>query len=943
MSMQRIRNILLDGRLRVIGGLTILVLFVMILWPRPQAGKPAGTGTLIYWRAGGMTEDYRDAIERFEQAQPSLEVVVGNAAIRNATDDPQRFLTGVAGGVPPDVIYFDRYAVAEWASRGAFDPLDEYLAADRKELQQAEQQVQEARKQNDPARVQELSASLAKLQEEQVDPRDFYEATWNEAHYDRDHNGKPELYGVPAGADNRALYYNEAALEQAGFIDPTGHARPPRTWEEILTKIVEGSDASVSPDTEEVQNDRLTSPGSDFVKAGVKQKDHVCVRVGKKIRVAQVLEVLSPHELRIRVKGPMPRRDGNEALYFKIFKGDGYLVKLTRWDQDGVLWRIGLAPVSYRAGNSWLYMFGWQNGGQFMSPDGRTCTLNDPKIVEALEWLTDCYDALGGYTAVSALEASYQGSWLDPFLTNRVVMRIDGNYFLTTIAQYSKQMAFAVAPAPMPQTELDKGREPISWLGGWVYAIPSTARNKQAAWKFIKWMVSRDAFLLQENARRDIAMSQGQLFVPQLSPRKSVNAEYYKAFVNGSPPLPPRYCRAYDVFLQLLPQSYYRPVTPVGQLLWNEHRRATEKALSHDASPQQALDRGTQVVQEQLDRVLSPTQGTAVRWGPILAGYAAVLVLAACGVAIYAHRRSHTRGYFRRQWYGGWAAATPWMLGFVIFVGGPMVFSLIMSFTHYDVINPARWAGLANYREMFSDPLFYKSLYNTAFMAIGVPLGIFVGLCLALLLDAKVRGLSTYRTLFYLPAIVPAVAASILWLWVFHPTGGLMNTMLSVTGLDHYAKSWGLDVPLKWLQQENLAKPALIIMGLWSAGAGMLIWLAGLKSIPEELYEAAAIDGAGPLRRFRHVTLPMLTPYIFFNLIMGTIGVFQVFTQAYVMTEGGPNDATLFYAYNLFNQAFRYLRMGYASSLAWVLFAIIMVLTLIQIRTSKRWVHYEAP
>ncbi len=586
-------------------------------------------------------------------------------------------------------------------------------------------------------------------------------------------------------------------------------------------------------------------------------------------------------------------------------------------------------------------MFGWQNGGQFMSPDGRTCTLNDPRIVRALEWLTDCYDALGGYDAVSAMESSYQGGWLDPFLNGRVAMRIDGNYFLVTIGQYNRQMEFGVAPAPMPQAELDKGRQPISWLGGWVYAIPSSAHNKQAAWKFLKWMVSRDAFLLQENMRRDIAVSQGQLFVPQLSSRKSVDIEYYKQYVVGDPPLPVRFASAYDVFLDLIPYSYYRPVTPVGQLLWNEHRRATERALSHDASPQEALDRGTRVVQAQLDRVLAPPPGSPVRWTVILVAYALALVLAAAGMVLYAFRRSRTRGYFRRQWYAGWAAAAPWMAGFVVFVGGPMLFSLIMSFTHYDVINRATWAGVSNYKELGTDPLFYKSLCNTAFMALGVPLGIVVGLALAMFLDAAVRGLSVYRTLFYLPAVVPAVAASILWLWVFHPTSGLLNSLMAVTGLNDHLRDWGFDVPLKWLQQESLAKPALILMGLWSAGASMLIWLAGLKSIPEELYEAAAIDGAGRLRRFGHVTLPMLTPYIFFNLIMGTIGVFQVFTQAYVMTEGGPNDSTLFYAYNLFNQAFRYLRMGYASALAWVLFAIIMILTLIQIRTSRRWVHYE--
>ena len=940
--MQQIRNILVDERFRVVGGLAALALFVLILWPRPQAGRPARTTTLAYWQAGNMGDIARDAIEQFERMHSDIEVIVGNAAIRNPTDDPQRFLTGVAGGVPPDVIYFDRYAVAEWASRGAFEPLDEYLAADRRELEQMQQWLEQARMGNDAARVQDLSTRLAQLQKYLIDPRDFYEATWDEAQYDPDHQGKPKLYGIPAGADNRALYYNEAALKQAGFVDEAGRAVPPRTWEQVLTKIAEATDGRVAPHPQEERNDVLTCRSIDFAALGVKEQDHVSMRFGARIRLAQVLEVLSPHELKIRCKGALPSGSGSAVFPFKVFKGDGYLVKLSRWDREGLLWRIGLAPVSYRAGNSWLYMFGWQNGGQFMSPDGRTCTLNDPKIVEALEWLTDCYDALGGYSAVSAMESSYQGGWLDPFLTGRVAMRIDGNYFLITVAQYNRQMEFGVAPAPMPQAELAKGRQPISWLGGWVYAIPSTARNKDAAWKFIKWMVSRDAFLLQENMRRDIAASQGQIFVPQLSPRKSVNAEYYKEYVTGRPPLPQRYAQAYDVFLDLLPRSYYRPVTPVGQLLWNEHRRATERALSHNATPREALDRGTRVVQAQLDEVFAPPPGPPVRWGPILLAYAAALVLGAGGLAVYAYRCGRAKGYFRRQWYAGWAAASPWMLGFVIFTGGPMLFSLIMSFTQYDVINPAHWAGGANYKELAKDPLFYKSLGNTAFMAMGVPLGIVVGLALALLLDAGVRGLSVYRTLFYLPAIVPAVAASILWLWVFHPTGGLINAVLAVTGWDRTLAGWGFDVPLKWLQQESLAKPALILMGLWGAGAGMLIWLAGLKSIPEELYEAAAIDGAGPLRRFLYVTLPMLTPYIFFNLIMGTIGVFQAFTQAYIMTEGGPNDATLFYAYNLFNQAFRYLRMGYASALAWVLFAIIMALTLIQLKTSKRWVHYEA-
>lgn len=912
----------------------MLILLLIVLWPRPEAERPAYKTPLVFWRAGGLDPTYRDAVEQFERANPDLEVVIGNAAIRNATDDPQRFLTGVAGGVPPDVIYFDRYALAEWASRGAFEPLDKYLAKDQQDLQTAEQKLQQARQAEDARRSEQLAAQVEQMRKEMIDPDDYYPAAWNEARYGKI-GGQVHQYGIPAGADNRAIYYNERALVQEGFVDENGLARPPRTWEEILTKRVEGADGEVKEMT------TLASQTVDFQRAGVKTDDHISMRLGGVTRLATVKEVVSPHELKIRQISEIPWQD-RSGIRFKVFDGNGYLIKLSRWDSNGTIWRIGMAPVSWKAGNSWLYMYAWQNGGEFMSPDGRTCTMDEPQVVQALQWLTDCYDALGGYAAVAATESSYQGDWLDPFLNDRLAMRVDGNWFLTLIARYRKGMEFGVAPAPMPAAELAKGRLPISWLGGWSYAIPSDARHKQAAWRFIKWMASVQANMLQENQRRDITASQGQLFVPQLDARYSVNREYYRAYVEENPQLPMRYVHAYDVFVSLLPRSLYRPVTPVGQLLWNEHRRATERALSHDASPYEALKRGTRVVQAQLDRVLAPPPGRAVPWGWIIAIYAAGLMLTAGGVVLYAYRYSGTKGYFRRQWYGGWAAVSPWMVGFVVFVGGPMLFSLIMSFTQYDVINQAHWSGLSNYHEVVKDPLFYKSLYNTAFMALGVPLGIVVGLSLAILLDSGVRGLSGYRTLFYLPAIVPAVAASILWLWVFHPTGGLVNSMLNATGVNAWLSSNGYDVPIKWLQSETMAKPALILMGLWGAGASMLIWLAGLKDVPEELYEAAAIDGAGALRRFRYVTLPMLTPYIFFNLIIGTIGVFQVFTQAYIMTEGGPNDATMFYAYNLFNQAFRYLRMGYASALAWVLFAIIMVLTLIQIRASKRWVHYEA-
>ncbi|MBN2446683.1 MAG: sugar ABC transporter permease, partial [Phycisphaerae bacterium] len=224
-----------------------------------------------------------------------------------------------------------------------------------------------------------------------------------------------------------------------------------------------------------------------------------------------------------------------------------------------------------------------------------------------------------------------------------------------------------------------------------------------------------------------------------------------------------------------------------------------------------------------------------------------------------------------------------------------------------------------------------KSLGNTLYMVISVPLAIVIGLAIALLLNTKVRGLHVYRTIFYLPAIVPAVASFLLWMWLFDTHRGLINLGLMAVGVGD---------PPSWLQDAAWAKPALIIMGLWGVGASMVIWLAGLKDIPESMYEAASIDGANRVQQFRSITLPLLTPYIFFNLVMGLIAVFQIFEAAFVMTGGGPADSTLFYAYKLFNEAFRYLNMGVASAMAWLLFILVLAITLLQFWLSKKWVHY---
>ncbi len=294
-----------------------------------------------------------------------------------------------------------------------------------------------------------------------------------------------------------------------------------------------------------------------------------------------------------------------------------------------------------------------------------------------------------------------------------------------------------------------------------------------------------------------------------------------------------------------------------------------------------------------------------------------------------------------RQTAQGYLFIAPWLVGFILLTAGPMLVSLYISGTSWTMLSPPVWLGSENYARLLgSDELFGTSLLNTLFyVVLAVPLGIVVALLLALLLHQPLRGQSFFRTVFFLPSIVNLVAVSLLWMWIFNPEFGLLNVGL---------RAIGLEGPL-WFQSERWAKPALVLMSLWGVGGTMIVFLAALQGIPPELYEAAELDGAGPFRRFLHITLPMISPALFFTVIIGIIGAFQVFTQAYVMTgsaqpgsEGGPNNTTLFVVLYLYKKAFQEFSMGYAAAIAWVLFFMILLVTLIQMRISRSWVYYEA-
>jgi multiple sugar transport system permease protein len=286
----------------------------------------------------------------------------------------------------------------------------------------------------------------------------------------------------------------------------------------------------------------------------------------------------------------------------------------------------------------------------------------------------------------------------------------------------------------------------------------------------------------------------------------------------------------------------------------------------------------------------------------------------------------------KRGILAGYLFIAPVILGYLIWVAGPMIMAIWLSLTEWDMLRPATFVGLSNYQLMIHDDLFWKSLAVTFyFTLVSVPLSLVLSFAVAMLVNVNVRGITLFRMLFYLPSIVPLVVSAVLWLWIFNSELGLLNAVLHWFGIPK----------VLWFQDSNWAMPALIIMSQWSIGGSMIIFLAGLQGIPQHLYEAAEIDGANYWQRFWNVTIPMMSPVIFFNLVIGLIGALQTFVPGYLMTRGGPQNSTLFYGLYIFWSAFRDFKMGYAAALSWVLFAIVLLLSLFVFRYLGRLVYYE--
>lgn len=286
----------------------------------------------------------------------------------------------------------------------------------------------------------------------------------------------------------------------------------------------------------------------------------------------------------------------------------------------------------------------------------------------------------------------------------------------------------------------------------------------------------------------------------------------------------------------------------------------------------------------------------------------------------------------RKEALTGWLFASPWVIGFSAFLLYPLCASIYYSLCDYSVLRPPIFIGLENYQNLFADGLFWTALKNTALYAIlTFPATLVVSIALALLLNTKVKGMALYRTIFFIPSLVPVVSSAVLWMWLFNNEYGLINQILGTVGIEGP----------NWMGSTFWSKPALVVMAVWGVGNAVVIYLAGLQDVPVQLYEAADLDGAQPWRKTWHITLPMLSPVILFNGIMGIIGTLQVFVQPYVMfPDGAPARSTYMYTMYLYDNAFRFHKMGYASAMGWILFVLIFVLTMLALRFTEKRVHY---
>jgi multiple sugar transport system permease protein len=580
--------------------------------------------------------------------------------------------------------------------------------------------------------------------------------------------------------------------------------------------------------------------------------------------------------------------------------------------------RIGQLEGCYGADfvtwESMLRLFCWSNGARITHDGFQTFDFTDPKVVAALERLRGWFfeESRALRSAKTQLETGE-----DPFLSGRIGLA--GPYGRWKVPVYRLIEDFNWDFAPLPHAE---GLDPVNGIFTVAWAMSADCEHPQAAWKLIRYLCGPEGQRL---------ISEQGLAIPSM-----ISVAQSRAFTN--PQIRPYNDR---VYLDAVPHA--RPIDwPAEPYYLDQFRKPMEEVFkSGTKTVKQALTQVQESWEKQRSREILRGDYPRMPWGAVVTAIAAPLGLLLLLGGYLWWRRRPSRASLREE-LTGLGMASPWIIGVVTFTTFPIVLSLLLAFCRWSglaTLDHAEFVGIDNFRQIVADRTFQKSLWVTAYYTVlAVPLGQILALVAALLLSRELRGIHLFRAAWYLPSVLAGVAIAILWRWVFHYEHGMLNNLLNPL-----LSQFNVTAP-RWFERdaEVWGVPAFVIMSFWAVGGPMMIYLAGLKGIPNELYEAAEIDGAVWLQRFRNVTLPMLSPVIFFNFIMAIIGSFQTFTQAYVMTGGGPGDATRFYVLYLYNQAFDLHEMGYASAMAWLLLVLILGLTMLAMRGTQRYVYYEA-
>lgn len=640
----------------------------------------------------------------------------------------------------------------------------------------------------------------------------------------------------------------------------------------------------------------------------------------------------------------IPYPDGSWTWDFQVrpeLKEKDFLWVLQQMTKKGARGKVTRYGLTAWDPMGLIDVFVYSQGARYVdnSEEPTKLLYTDPRIVHAHELLARIYLKEKWVPSPTDLGSIVQSTADQLFASQKSAMYVCGIWDAVKINRVVKpgsKLYFDWDIAPMPGYAKGVRAAPT---GGSGYAILSSTPHPKEAFELAAWMAGPPGML---------AMARAGFAQPAIKKLALSNAWLPDASTPPDKRNPPSRIVTHEA----VPYVVFGPSASIYPELYGFLSAKRESIWTGQLTAEEGLRQAQELAHNRLDAFRKEENLPKLNWagaGVFMAGLLGALI-----AWIYLpERRKRLLPSEKRESRVGYAFVTPWIIGMLVFTLGPMLICLVMSFSDWDTIMPARWRGGGNFAEAFTrDPRFWKSLVVTGvYTAFSVPIGIVISLALALLLNVKVRGIAFYRTCFYLPALASTVAASLVMRKVFQQDGGLINSLIygqsgqgNLFGLGGFLSGvTGSPDMANWLGNEQLSLPSFVLMSFWGVGASMVILLAGLQGIPQHYYEAATLDGAGPWQRFRAVTFPLLTPSLFFVLVTGVIGSFQVFTQVFVITSGGggPNDSTRVFMLHLYDNAFRNLRMGYASALAWVLFIVILIFTLLQFQLNKR-VYYEA-